>query len=111
MDSKRILTALLAACLLGCTSCGGGESGTEPAADTVETAAETAAETDYLDTLEIRDMAGHTFAVFGQSYASRQNFYLEEKDGDAMNDALRARDLAVEERLNLSLAYEGMQDR
>lgn len=111
MDSKRILTALLAACLLGCTSCGGGESGTETTADTVETAAETVAETDYLDTLEIRDMAGRTFAVFGQSYASRQNFYLEEKDGDAMNDALRARDLAVEERLNLSLAYEGMQDR
>ena len=117
MHSNRFhgrLTAslLLAALLLTFSSCGTEPAGNTDSPDTVPAQTEeTQPETDYLDVLEIRDMEGRSFAVFGQSYAGRQNFYLEEKDGDPMNDALRARDLAVEERLNIALAYEGMQDR
>ena len=117
MCSNRIqirptVSLLLAALLLTFTSCGSSPNETTASQDTVSAQTEeTTAETDYLDTLEVKDMEGRTFAVFGQSYAGRQNFYLEEKDGDPMNDALRTRDLAVEERLNLTLAYEGMQDR
>ncbi|MBR5445305.1 MAG: hypothetical protein IKV57_04240 [Clostridia bacterium] len=111
----NLLTALLAALLAAAsmTACGGSAdpADTTTVPETEAAPAETEPETDYLDVLEVKDMNGRTFAVFGQSYAGRQNFYLEEKDGDAMNDALRARDLAVEERLNISLVYEGLQDR
>lgn len=112
MPSKKVLSLLMCALLVTCTSCGSSPADeTDTDLRTETAAAETAPETDYLDVLEVKDMAGRTFAVFGQSYAGRQNFYLEEKDGDAMNDALRSRDLAVEERLNIVLAYEGLQDR
>ena len=109
----KLLTMLLAALMTASalTACGSAGDSADTAPAQTDTAAETEPETDYLDVLEVRDMGGRTFAVFGQSYAGRQNFYLEEKDGDAMNDALRSRDLAVEERLNISLVYEGLQDR
>lgn len=67
--------------------------------------------TAYLDTLPVKDLGGMTFTVIGQSFRERQNFYIEDLEGDTINDAIRARDRAVEERLNISLAYQALDDR
>ena len=78
-------------------------SDTEPAATTPETA--------YIDTLEKRDFGNETFTVIGQSSSDRQNFYNEDKAGEPINESIRRRDFAVEERLNLKLEYIAQADR
>ena len=78
---------------------------------TNESGTESTAATEYLDTLPKADYDGADFVIIGQSYNSRQNFYLDEKTGDVCNDALYDRDLAVTERLNINLVYESRDDR
>ena len=78
---------------------------------TNESGTESVAATEYLDTLPKEDYDGADFVIIGQSYSSRQNFYLDEKTGDVCNDALYDRDLAVIERLNVNLVYESRDDR
>ncbi|MBE6611381.1 MAG: hypothetical protein E7632_02710 [Ruminococcaceae bacterium] len=110
MKKKAISMILLMAMLVSLAACGGDAGGADTtAADT--SADTTAVETAYVDTLEKRDLGGEEFVIYGQSYTSRQNFYLEEKDGDVCNDAIFKRDLAVEERLNVDLVFIGEQDR
>ncbi len=115
---KRILITILIAGLLLplLTACGGSSTPPETASeksDAVidEVPLETEPETSYIDTLEHRDMQGLTFTLYGQSYAGRQNFYMEEADGDLINDTIHVRDLSVEERLNIALNCIGERDR
>lgn len=112
-EAKRTVTALLAiAMLASLASCGGSAptsdtTAADASADTTTAAPETA----YIDTLEQRDMGGKEFIFYGQHYSGRQNFYMEEKDGEVCNDAMHKRDAAVEERLNVKLVFIGEQDR
>ena len=112
-NPKRTVTALLAmAMLASLASCGGDAPASDTTAADVSADTTTAApETAYIDTLEKRDMGGAEFVIYGQHYSGRQNFYMEEKDGEVCNDAMFARDSAVEERLNVDLVYIGEQDR
>ena len=62
----------------------------------------TVAETAYIDTLEKRDMDKSEIIFYGQNTDDRQNFYMEEKAGDPVNETMRMRDIAVEEHLNVT---------
>lgn len=106
--SLLLVTAMLAGTLL---SCAGGENETKQSGgdgtqtDTVET--ETESETLYApDDLpaELR-YDGVTATIFGWSDPAAIEFYAEELNGELVNDAIHARNLAVEERLGLRLTY------
>lgn len=123
LNLKRIVTAMLAmamlvtsmlACLASCAD-------DEPASDTdtpdvladITTAdvTTTVAETAYIDTLEKRDMGKLDIVFYGQNLVDRQNFYMEEKIGDRVNDTMHERDVAVEEHLNVTLTFISEGDR
>ncbi|MBQ3861538.1 MAG: extracellular solute-binding protein [Clostridia bacterium] len=117
---SKAMALFLASCLLfaGCSESGAGGEETdasEPAAPAQAEAGsaetEPAPEPSYLDTLEVRDFGGGTFTIIAQSTESRPNFYMEEKDGDVMNDAVRDRDLYTEDRLNITLECVGLDNR
>ncbi len=115
---KRTVTALLAMAMLVClASCGGNTpvSDTDttdvPTDTTTADVTTTVAETAYIDTLEKRDMGGREIVFYGQSYEGRQNFYMKELEGELVNDTMRARDIAVEEHLNVTLTFIGESDR
>ena len=57
---------------------------------------------DLPDTL---DYSGNTVTTFGWSGPVLVEFYVEEQNGEVVNDAIFARNLAVEERLNIELEY------
>ena len=71
----------------------------------------TVAETAYIDTLEKRDMGNLEIIFYGQNLVDRQNFYMEEKIGDRVNDTMHERDVAVEEHLNVTLTFISEGDR
>ena len=99
-----LLTASLA-------SCGDHDRGTtETPADTTDTAAVTDAgaggvvyEPD--DLPEELDFGGITTHIFGWEGSGSNEFYVEEENGDIVNDAIYVRNRTVEERLNLVLTY------
>ena len=68
---------------------------------------ETEAETEYpCDNLPgDLDYGGGEVSVFGWSGPNLVEFYVEEQNGEIVNDAIYARNLAVEERLNIGLTY------
>ena len=111
---KRILALTLALLLVllsaGIMSACGGESrgtdddgGGKPAVDTTEalTSAET---TDYLASLPNTDLSGMELRILGVDYDTRRNFPLESENGELVNDALYARNRAVEERHNVTIS-------
>lgn len=116
-NPKRTVAAILVTAMLAClASCGGkapvSETTTTDALIDITTAEiTTVAETAYIDTLEKRDMGGREIVFYGQNTDSRQNFYMEEKAGDLVNDTIHARDIAVEEHLNVTLTFIGESDR
>ncbi len=95
-------------------ACSGGGTNT-PAETTASTgAAETttaAPETKYIDTLEKRDFNGKKFTTIAQNTSSRQVFYMEEKEGDVINEALHERDAQTVERLNVTFENFGLENR
>ncbi|MBR5222527.1 MAG: extracellular solute-binding protein [Clostridia bacterium] len=107
MKSKKILSLLSAALLLA--SCSGtGESTvvTESAPDAIPTEPESvAADTSHLaDSLpDDLDFGGRRFGVYAYEEAAKYAAGLEDAAGDIVNDAVVARNLAVEERLNVKL--------
>lgn len=117
MAKKRWLMLVLAIGMLA--SCGAkddGGRGADTTADTapaVDTAAdtETEAETDVLearklvdDSLGDKDFGGKEYRMLYQlRYADFQ--YAEELTGDVMNDAVYARNMTVEDRLNVKLVH------
>ncbi len=118
LSKATVLILVMSILAAGCSESGAGGKETEASApsavDTPETQpaeTEPAPEPSYLDSLEVKDFGGGTFTIIAQNTAARQNFYMEEKDGDVMNDGVRARDLYTEERLNLSLECIGLDDR
>ena len=117
MAKKRWLMLVLAIGMLA--SCGAkddGGRGADTTADTapaVDTAAdkETEAETDALEARKLvddglgdKDFGGKEYRMLYQlRYADFQ--YAEELTGDVMNDAVYARNMAVEDRLNVKLVH------
>lgn len=117
MAKKRWLMLVLAIGMLA--SCGAkddGGRGADTTADTtpaVDTAAdtETEAETDALEARKLvddglgdRDFGGKEYRMLYQlRYADFQ--YAEELTGDVMNDAVYARNMTVEDRLNVKLVH------
>lgn len=110
----RITIAVLMAALLmtGPVACGKTEK-PSAAADTQSIQTETAPPetTTYLDSLPKQDLKGFTFRFIGQSTNERQNFYMEEKDGDVINDALHLRDQTVSDRLRSEFEFIALADR
>ena len=104
-NNKRILLLLLTAIIL--SACG------EQAEIDTEMGETTCVETTeaYSYIPPERDFGGFVFTVYGQSNQERQNFWVEETEGEVCNDALHARDMLVEERLNISLEYLAESDR
>ena len=105
---KRHVTMLLAAAMLLnlLTACGGTaepEPETDAAADTaVETEP---VETELTDSLPEKDFGGASFRVLTAA-EQWQKFYNSEQNGEVINDAVYARNLAVEERFNIGLDYQ-----
>ena len=72
---------------------------TEPVTEPMTTA--------YIDTLAPLDVSGTVFRTVAQNTESRQNFYMEEKGGDLLNEALYERNMALEERLGIRFEDTG----
>ncbi len=120
---RRLLTLLLTAALLGSSmlACSDapaddGTAGTPTASDTAVTPEDTAepeAETTALearkaeaDNLPDKDFGGRNFTVIGTSSTAFEKYiHVEEQTGEGVNDAVYARNLAVEERYNAKVAY------
>lgn len=109
---KTRMTALLLLLSLSAAACG--EAASSPAQDTTASQtdaayAETeAAETEpqyEADSLPETDMGGRTVNVYGWSGPSVVEFYVDEANGEIVNDAIYERNTKVEERLNIKLSY------
>ena len=120
MKKKRItsfLSVCLALTMVLASFAGCSETTSEPeaGADPVNTAAEnspdapaeTEPETQYVpdDLPDGLTFDGSTVTTFGWSGPSLVEFYVEEQNGEIVNDAIFARNMAVEERLNITLDY------
>lgn len=116
---KQIFSLVLASLLLSTalTGCGQGDTVSDTTADTtVDTSTadttETAPETDYIDTLEERDLDGYTYRMVAQHTDSRPNFAsTEEMTGEVLQDAILQRKNATMERLNIQIEEIGYEDR
>ncbi len=111
--TKRISSALLTLLLLAAslTACGNtAQTPTEteaPVSDTAAVMEETEASPVYEpdDLPEELDFGGVTSHIFAWEGAANEEFFVEEEDGDIVNDAIFSRNRTVEERLNLELTY------
>lgn len=90
------------------TACGSSDTAKETLS--AETTVETI-ETEPVSTFEADDLPsdlnynGATVTTFGWSGPALPEFFVEEQNGDLVNDAIFQRNLTVEERLGIRLAY------
>lgn len=111
MRKQLIATALLAVTLLGTASCGGAgteASGTDAAVDTAATDTTEAVETRLYDNVPDKDFGGKTFDIltagnWNNEWTEIYDFQAEEQNGEPINDAVFARNLAIEERFNVDI--------
>ena len=107
MKSKIITTFfILAAMLAGVVSCGSGNG------DVVTTGGEatdttTAGETEIHDDLPELNYNGDEFTILVEDYGGYcgADFYVEESDGDIVNDSIYNKNRIVSERLNLDINW------
>lgn len=111
MKNKLSITLVLALLAAQLTSCGDQTQQPETTSNADDGTTTPSETTEYIDTLPIKDFDSEKFVIIGQSYSGRQNFYMEELDGDVRNDALHERDTAVSERLGIKLEYVAVQER
>ena len=111
---KLTTVTLLAALLCQLASCSGKSSETEKSAgadssDSVTEAAETEAETQLSSSVEAVDMGGADFTFLTREKTENYNAYpypevlVTEQNGETLNDAVFARNLAIEEKYDLSI--------
>lgn len=107
-----LAASLLLPAWSGCSSATTGEETASAAGEdrpvteqqeAVETEEETQYPKDHLP--EDLDYGGATFSVFGWSGPDLVEFFVEEQNGEIVNDAIFARNMAVEERMNIALEY------
>ena len=117
MNFKRILPAFLLLCtVMGTAASCGGDSGTQPAETTAAvggddtTAAVTEAVTDDRPALDLpdADFGGEKLRILGYELGvdciHQYDFYYDEAmAGELVNDAIRARNLLIEERYNCEI--------
>ena len=105
MHTKKLLVLLLTALLLA-TSCGNAgtaETETTPTADTSPVETETA-ETEIPDGLPEMDLEGYTYRMsINGNDERRAQTYVEELNGEIINDAVYNKMIAVEERFNTEI--------
>lgn len=111
MKRKLSITLVLALLAAQLTACGDQAQQPETTSNADDGTTAPSETTEYIDTLPIKDYNFEEFVIIGQSYSGRQNFYMEELDGDVRNDALHERDTAVSERLGIKLEYVAVQER
>ena len=106
---KKTVSLLLIFCMaLTIAACGSPDAAvpdqTTAAASETEAVTETTLymEDDIPDTLNYN---GRTVTTFGWSGASIEEFFVEEINGEIINDSIFERNLAVSERLNVDLQY------
>ena len=101
---KRKLSLILAMLILAsAASCGTAEGGQETTAGNASEDTTTVAESDkYDDGLPDKKFDGRTI-TFGVSTASEGDIIAEEENGDVVNDAIVARNRAVEERFDVKI--------
>ena len=114
MKTKAVFSLLLAALTLTSVmaSCGGDNAGTTPTVtDAVDNTATEAVETE--ETLKSLvpdglDFGGETMRILSSSYFETDAFtmHVDEATGDVVNDAVYNRNLALENKFNVKLAYE-----
>ena len=115
---KRNLCLLLTLLLLGsnfasCAEESKPDESAAPAAPAVSAEAEIAeeiaeeAEISPLDTLEAKDFSGAVYTIFdiNTSNGLQVNIPEDEMNGESVNDALITRDIAIEDRYNVSVEY------
>ena len=111
---KRTVCSILILSLLLCSLFGCSAPEAEPDAapeaedpSEIPEIAETEPETLYPSDSLRKDLSfdGTTVTTFGWSGPVLVEFYVEEQNGEIVNDAVFARNLAVEERLGISLEY------
>ncbi|MBQ3636944.1 MAG: hypothetical protein II953_01150 [Clostridia bacterium] len=104
-----LILSLLLCSLFGCSAPEAEPDGAPEAEDPSEISeiAETEPETLYPSDGLPKDLSfdGTTVTTFGWSGPVLVEFYVEEQNGEIVNDAVFARNLAVEERLGISLEY------
>lgn len=108
--SVCLLLAMMLSVFSGCSDTPAEETAsTDPAvsANTEAETVETEEETMYLpdDLPEDLTYNGTTVTTFGWSGPALVEFYVEEQNGEVVNDAIYARNMAVEERLDITLEY------
>ena len=111
MKKHLIAAALLAVTLLGTASCGGAgteASGTDAAVDTAATDTTEAVETRLYDNVPDKDFGCRTFDIltagnWNNDWTEIYDFQAEEQNGEPINDAVFARNLAIEERFNVDI--------
>ncbi len=104
---KRALSLSLALLTLATVSCGGGSGSTETTAAQNETTT-AAPEPSRFDELGAKDFEGKKFHILDASDhpTTHINMPGEEMTGDILNDALFARDAAIEALYNIDITYE-----
>ena len=113
--NNRYFAASAAALILASSLLACGDTAEKSDVTTTEAiTTETAAVTEVIDNTptyepddlpETLDFGGVTAHIFGWEGSSNVEFFVEEADGDVVNDAIFARNRTVEERLNLELTY------
>lgn len=111
---NRSIAASAAALLLAASLFSCGDTAETPEATTTAAPSETEIVTEAPDNTptyepddlpEDLDFGGITTHIFGWDGSGNDEFYVEEENGDIVNDAIFARNRTVEERLNLKLTY------
>ncbi|MHB1153126.1 MAG: hypothetical protein ACYCWE_19550 [Eubacteriales bacterium] len=108
--SKKIVSLILCLLMLLPVFISCADESTGETTDTPGTTAETAAETDPRDIpdgLPERDYIGDTFTLFCREEVKEQ-YFVESENGEIVNDAIYARNLAVEERFHIKFDYAMM---
>lgn len=101
---KRITTGIiLLALILGTFSCGSEPSGTNE----TTTAADVTVETTSGSGLPELDFGGETVTIFVEDYGGYcgAEFYVDETNGDIVNDAIYNRNSSVEDKLHVDLEW------
>ena len=107
--SKKLMTLLLLSALLLGTACGNGGTPTDTDNQTSsgDQPEESTSSLSYIDKLETKDFGGYEFNICTEG--AFDNFYVEEADGDVINDSVFKRNSEVEQRYNIKLNFENIE--
>ena len=105
--AKQLISALLLISLLAAVSCGGGDGEKANDDTTISDDTTTAGqETTVQDSLPSDlNYGGETFTMLVNGSVGAPEFFVDEQDGDVVNDAIYDRNARVSERLNVNFKF------